>query len=88
MNSRIVTPQTLSWSFEMVQLNALRVLCETEKKLAVTSELFNMAIGYFHVVNSVVGNNVLIEFSALKATCAWFASTCLSSMQALKKGWL
>ena len=54
--------------------------------LSVTSELLNVAVGYLHIVNSMVWNYVLIEFSAVKAACAWFASTCLSTMQALKEG--
>jgi hypothetical protein len=88
VNSRTVPPQSLSWAFEMIQLDTLRVLCETNKILSVTSKLFNMAVWNFYVVDCVVGHNILIEFSALKATCAWFASTCLSGMQALKEGWL
>jgi hypothetical protein len=62
---RIIAPQALSWTLEMVQLNSLGVFCETEEVLSVTSKLLYMAVWYLYVVNSVVRNNILIELSAL-----------------------
>lgn len=70
----------------MVQLNSLGVLRKTEEMLTVTGKFFNVAIGNLHVVHSVVGDYILVEFPTLQTTCAWFAAGRLSCMQALEEG--
>lgn len=72
----------------MVQLNSLRILCETKEMFSITSKLLDVAVGYFHIVYCVVGDNILVEFSTLKTTCAGFAAACLPRVQTLEERWL
>lgn len=62
---RIFLPKAFAGALEMVQLNSLGVLRKAEEMLAVTGKLFNVAIGNLHVVHSVVGYNILVEFPTL-----------------------
>lgn len=70
----------------MIQLYALRVFREAKEVLSIASKFLDITVGNLHVVYSMVGNDVLIEFPSLKRAGTGFASACLSCVQSLEKG--